>query len=77
MMIEELASVVLTVDMPGSGLQAGDIGTVVMVHQERAGYTVEFMTLRGDTVAVVTVPAEQVRPIRTNEVAHVRELIAG
>jgi hypothetical protein len=76
-MIEELASVVLTTDMPERGLQAGDIGTVVMVHQEGKGYTVEFMTLSGDTVAVVTLSAEQVRPIRTNEIAHVRELIAA
>lgn len=76
-MIEELASVVLTTDLPERGLQAGDIGTVVLVHQDGKGYTVEFMTLSGETVAVVTVPAEQIRPIRTNEIAHVRELAAA
>jgi Domain of unknown function (DUF4926) len=76
-MIEELSSVVLAVDMPERGLQAGDIGTVVMVHQAGQGYTVEFMTLSGDTVAVVTLPAEQIRPIRANEIAHVRELMAA
>ena len=76
-MIEELSSVVLTTDMAERGLQAGDIGTVVMVHQQGQGYTVEFMTLSGDTVAVVTLPADQVRPIRANEIAHVRELIAA
>ena len=63
--------------MAESGLQAGDIGTVVMIHQQGQGYTVEFMTLSGDTVAVVTLPADQVRPIRANEIAHVRELIAA
>ncbi len=76
-MIEELASVVLTADMIERGLQAGDIGTVVMIHQAGQGYTVEFMTLSGATVAVVTLPAEQVRPIRANEIAHVRSLIAA
>jgi hypothetical protein len=76
-MIEELASVVLTTSLPERGLQAGDIGTVVMVHQDGKGYTVEFITLSGDTVAVVTVAAEQVRPIRTNEIAHARELVAA
>jgi hypothetical protein len=76
-MIEELASVVLTTDIPERGLQAGDIGTVVMVHQQGKGYTVEFMTLSGETVAVVTLASEQVRPIRTNEIAHVRELVAA
>src|SRR4051794_12611963 len=49
-MIEELASVVLTTTIPEHGLQAGDIGTVVMVHQAGRGYTVEFLTLSGDTV---------------------------
>jgi hypothetical protein len=76
-MIEELASVVLTTNLPERGLQAGDIGTVVMVHQEGKGYTVEFLTLSGETVAVITVPAEQIRPIRTNEIAHARELAAA
>jgi hypothetical protein len=69
--------VVLTTSLPERGLQAGDIGTVVMVYQDGKGYTVEFMTLSGDTVAVVTVAAEQVRPIRTNEIAHARELVAA
>ena len=76
-MIEELASVVLATDMPERGLLAGDIGTVVMVHQQGQGYTVEFMTLGGETVAVVTLAAEQVRPIRANEIAHAREVIAA
>jgi hypothetical protein len=76
-MIEELASVVLTTDMPERGLRAGDIGTVVLVHQGRQGFTVEFMTLSGETIAVVTLAANQVRPIRANEIAHVREVIAA
>lgn len=73
-MIDELARVVLTEDMSKYGLRAGDIGTVVMVHTGGAGYTVEFLTLGGDTVAVVTLPASHVRPIRANEIAHAREL---
>lgn len=76
-MIEELASVVLTTSLPDHGLQAGDIGTVVLVHQDGKGYTVEFITLSGETVAVITVPAAQIRPIRTNEIAHARELAAA
>ncbi len=74
-MIEELASVVLTTDIPERRLRAGDIGTVVMVHRDGQGYTVEFMTLGGDTVAVITLSATQVRAIRPNEIAHVRELV--
>ncbi len=76
-MIEELASVVLTTDLPERDLRAGDIGTVVLVHQGGLGYRVEFMTLSGDTVTVVTLSADQVRPIRPNEIAHVRALVAA
>jgi hypothetical protein len=73
-MIEELASVVLAMDLPAHGLRAGDIGTVVMVHQQGRGYTIEFQTLGGDTVAVVTVPADGARPVRPDEIAHARAL---
>lgn len=73
-MVEELMSVVLTTDLPAHGLCAGDIGTVVLIHQQGQGYTVEFMTLGGETVAVVTVPADTVRPVRPDEIAHVRAL---
>jgi hypothetical protein len=34
MMIRELGSVVLTVDLPEHGLARGDIGTVVLRHGE-------------------------------------------
>jgi len=74
-MLEELASAVLTNDLPAQGLRAGDIGTVVMVHQAGQGYTVEFMTLNGETLAVVTLTAAQVRPIHANEIAHVRAVL--
>ena len=74
-MIEELASVVLTTDISERGLTAGDIGTVVMVHQKGLGYTVEFMTLDGETIAVVTLAAEQVRAIQANEIAHARQFV--
>jgi Domain of unknown function (DUF4926) len=73
-MIEELSTVVLTTDLPKQGLRAGDLGTVVMVHQGGKGYTVEFTTLSGETIAVATLTADQVRPTRSNDIAHVREL---
>jgi len=52
-MIKELDSVVLTVDLPEHGLKKGAVGTVVLVHDSR-GYEVEFMTLGGSTLAVVS-----------------------
>ena len=73
-MIEELSNIVLTCGLPDHGLAAGDIGTVVLVHDEGKGYEVEFMTLDGDTVAVATLRAEQVRPVQHDEIAHARSI---
>jgi hypothetical protein len=71
-MIEELDPVVLTQSLPLEGLQEGDVGWVVMVHADGAAYEVEFVTLAGETVSVVTVPAAGVRPVRAKEIAHAR-----
>lgn len=68
-MIKELDRAVLATDLPEHGLHAGDLGTVVMVHDGGTGYTVEFVSLGGDTVAVVTLPAGDLRPIRPNVIA--------
>lgn len=71
-MIREFDPVVLMKDLPESGLQAGDIGWVVMVHQQGDGFEVEFVTLAGRTVAVMTVPADTVRAVARDEIAHAR-----
>jgi len=71
-MIKELDPVVLAKALPEHGLQAGDVGWVVMVHSAGAGYEVEFVTLTGETVAVVTVPASAVRAVNSREIAHAR-----
>jgi Domain of unknown function (DUF4926) len=76
-MIEELEDVILTCDLPEHGLTRGDIGTVVLVHKGAKGYEVEFTTLAGETVAVVTLTADQVRASKSREIAHVRELAAN
>ena len=46
-MINELDLVVLKRDVPSERLTAGDVGTVVLVHQEGEAFEVEFMTYRG------------------------------
>jgi hypothetical protein len=71
-MINELDLVVLTRDLPTDRLTAGDVGTVVLVHQQGAGYEVEFTTLSGDTVAVVNLDASDVRPVEAREIVHAR-----
>lgn len=70
-MIKELDTVVLTTDLPEHSLSAGDLGSVVLEHNH-GGYEVEFMTLDGETVAVVSLSADQVRSVGRWEIAHVR-----
>lgn len=72
--MKKLDIIVLTEDLPELELQAGDIGTVVMIHAENAGFEVEFTTLDGLTVAVETLLPHQLRPIDRGEIAHVRKL---
>lgn len=76
-MIKEHDCVVLTKNLPGENLEAGDIGTVVHIHNDGAGYEVEFMTMTGETVAIVTVDAAQVRALNRRDLAHTRELQAA
>ena len=73
-MIKELDDVILACDLPEHGLNAGDIGTAVLIHRGAAGYEVEFTALDGDTIAVVTLMANQVRPVQAGAIAHMREL---
>jgi hypothetical protein len=70
--MKEHDTVVLTDDLPEHSLAKGDVGTIVMTHADGAGYEVEFVTLEGETLAVVTLPAAKVRPVAHGEIAHAR-----
>lgn len=74
-MIREHDRVVLNVAVPKKGLVAGDVGTVVHLYHDRKAYEVEFATLAGASLAVVTLEAEQVRRVSNREIAHVRDLV--
>ena len=74
MTIREHDLVVLTADLPEENLKQGNVGTVVLMHRAGAGFEVEFATLAGETLAVVTVPAHAVRPVGDKEIAHVRRV---
>jgi hypothetical protein len=73
-MIRELDDVVLECDLPQYGLTRGDVGTVVLVHQDGASYEIEFTALDGETIAVATLPAGQLREVEGSEIAHARGL---
>ncbi|MCH9035943.1 MAG: DUF4926 domain-containing protein [Chloroflexi bacterium] len=72
-MMKELDSIALAVDLPEHRLKKGDVGTVVLVHGTR-GYEVEFMTLDGETLTVVSLSHDQVRTIGHREIAQARTL---
>lgn len=71
-MINELDQVALARDVPAEQLKAGDVGTVVMVHENGKGFTVEFMTFSGDTIGVVTLDAKDVGTISAREIVRTR-----
>ncbi len=73
-MINELDCVVLTHDVPEHGLAQGDLGAVVHVHGSGAAFDVEFVTASGQTIALLTLTPQDVRPRKDREVLHVREL---
>ncbi len=70
-MIQELDTVILVKDYPDQGLVKGDMGAVVMVHDGGKAFEVEFVTLAGDTLGVLTLTADEVRPISARDVPHV------
>jgi hypothetical protein len=59
--------------LPEHGLSAGDIGTVVLLHGDK-GYEVEFVTLEGETLAVISLRPDQLRAIEPREIAHARAI---
>jgi hypothetical protein len=74
--IKELDAVALTSDQPEYGLKRGDVGTAVLVHGPGEAFEVEFVGYDGHTVALLTLDRAQVRPLRSNDVPHARELAA-
>jgi len=58
------SDVILLYDLPEEELYAGDIGTVVEIHNVHGletGYSVEFFDMLGHTVAVTTLPMSYFR----------------
>ena len=71
-MIAEHSLVVLDSEPPHEKLTRGDVGTVVHVYKDAKGYEVEFVDGGGRTVALVSVGAHDVRPIKPGELLHAR-----
>ena len=73
-MFKELDGVVLTTDIEEEGLKAGDAGTIVHMYPGGDAFIVEFMTLDGDTIALVDVLPSQARPVTSRDVTHARRV---
>ena len=72
-MLSELQTVALTRDIPDHALVEGDVGTVVHVYPGAAAAEVEFARADGQTIAVLTLKAEDVRALEA-DVLHARKL---
>jgi Domain of unknown function (DUF4926) len=66
-----LDTVVLNRDLPDNGLRRGDLGAIVEVY-EPDGVEVEFVTASGRTAALVTITADDVRPVADDNLVSVR-----
>ena len=75
-LLAEHAVVILTRDLPDEGIRSGDVGVVLLAHPGGdgipPGYTVEVTTVTGETVAVVDVAADAIRPAAERDVRHAR-----
>ncbi|MHB1281824.1 MAG: DUF4926 domain-containing protein [Acidithiobacillus sp.] len=71
-MICELDTVILLKDRPLENLVKGGMGAVAMIHDGGKAFEVEFVTLAGDTLGVLTLTADEIRPISARDVPHVR-----
>lgn len=70
--MKELDLVVLKRDIPEHGLASGDLGTIVHAYSDGAAYEVEFNLASGETVAVLTLDAADLRPRGGREILHTR-----
>ena len=73
-MFQETDIVVPKVDIPEYGLKEGDIGAVALCCLEGAACEVEFVRAQGDTVALLTLGPEAIRPVMGQEILHFRGL---
>lgn len=71
-MFGEFAAVALSHDINELNLARGDVGVIVHCHAENKAYEVEFITGEGKTIAVVTLTNRDIRPMKRQEILHVR-----
>lgn len=75
-MIREHDLVALDVELPVQHLLPGDLGTVIHLLKDTAGYLVEFNTVEGAAVAVVELKPEQLHKVAPERPRMAREWAA-
>ncbi len=53
--------------------EVGDVGVVLDIHGQHEGYEVEMLNAQSETLDVITVFANQVRPVEATDVLHLRQ----
>ena len=74
MVIHELDIVVLTHDIAEYGLKRDDVGAIVHCYKDNTAFEVEFVTGEGESLAVLTLTPDEIRPMRHREILSVRDL---
>jgi len=72
--MKELERVALTEDLSEHGLKIGDIGMILHIYADHKGYEVEFVTLNGELIALVSVYPSQIRQLEQDEIASARRV---
>ena len=72
--MNELDTVVLTTDSDEHNLKRGDVGAIVHCYEGNVAYEVEFVTADGRTIALLTLKSSDIRPMKSGEILHAREL---
>jgi hypothetical protein len=70
---KERDTVVLTRDLPEHSLRTGDLGAVVQVYSSDH-FEVEFVRASGQTQALVSLTARDLRPVRGRDMIAVRQV---
>ena len=74
--MNEHDTVVLKRALPDQGLEPGDVGVILHVYNAGKGFEVEFIAGSGTTIAVMAPDANDIRPVASSEILHVRNIPA-
>lgn len=70
--IQQLGIVILVKNRPNEGRVKGDVGSVVYIHEGGKTFEVEFTTLTGNPLGVLTLAEDDIRPVSARDVPNVR-----